>query len=264
MSGQGNDKAENESKLSAKVFDLAERSERTSTPLFTKFLREEERAFLLPRLEASVYRDSFVFFGGFDGAERTVLGLFPEYLAPFAKETPGEYFPVTPLRISLSGYRELTHRDFLGAMLSLGISRETVGDIYIADEKTAYAAVYDTVGAFLAEELTSVGRDGVSCAVTDFSSLPKPERKFEEITDTVASLRLDGVAASILSISRDKAERLISSGAVSVNHVEVCEKSFGLSEGDLLSIRGSGRFLLYSAGTLTKKGRIRIVVRIFI
>ena len=149
-------------------------------------------------------------------------------------------------------------------MLSLGISRETVGDIYIADEKTAYAAVYDTVGAFLAEELTSVGRDGVSCAVTDFSSLPKPERKFEEISDTVASLRLDVVAASILSISRDKAEKLLSSGAVSVNHVEVCEKSFGLSEGDLLSIRGSGRFLLYSAGTLTKKGRIRIVVRKFI
>ena len=100
--------------------------------------------------------------------------------------------------------------------------------------------------------------------MTDFSSLPKPERKFEEISDTVASLRLDVVAASILSISRDKAEKLLSSGAVSVNHVEVCEKSFGLSEGDLLSIRGSGRFLLYSAGTLTKKGRIRIVVRKFI
>lgn len=149
-------------------------------------------------------------------------------------------------------------------MLSLGISRETVGDIYIADEKTAYAAVYDTVGAFSCRGAYLSGKRRRFVCGDGLFTLPKPERKFEEITDTVASLRLDGVAASILSISRDKAEKLISSGAVSVNHVEVCEKSFGLSEGDLLSIRGSGRFLLYSAGTLTKKGRIRIVVRKFI
>lgn len=264
MAEHGTGKAEEYARLSAKVFDLAERSERTSAPQFTKFLREEERAFLISRLEPSIYRECYVFYGGFDGAERCVLGLFPDYLTAFAKENPKEYFPVSALEISLSGYRELTHRDFLGAMLSLGISRETVGDIYVSDDKTAYAAVCDTVGEFLSQELASVGRDRVSCKIIGAEALPRLERKFEELTDTVASLRLDGVVSSILSLSRDKAQRLILSGAVSVNHAEVCDKSCDVKEGDLLSIRGSGRFLLYSAGTLTKKGRIRITVRKFV
>ena len=250
--------------LIAKFFDMAERCERQCVPVFSKFLRAEELAVIAPAMKSSIYRTGFTVFGGFDDSERCVAGFLPDYLSDPDKQTLCEYLPVVALKICGSGYRKLSHRDFLGAILSLGVNREAVGDIYVVDEKCAYIAVLDTVSQFIASELDAVGRDKVCCEIISPALLPKKEQQFEQICDTVASLRLDAVAAAILGLSRDKAERLISSGEISVNHVEVTEKSFMLSEGALLSVHGRGRFLLSDTGELTKKGRIRITVKRYI
>lgn len=261
MNTQGGTEAQ---QLLAKICDMAERSERTGTPLFTKFLREEECALVQKHLATSIYRDALVTWGGFADGERRVAGFFPDYLADFARQTPWEYFPITALKIDGSGYRTLSHRDFLGAMLSLGISRESVGDIYVENDQTAYCVLLESVSGLVITELDRVGSDKVKCTQIPLTSLPKAERRFEEMHETVASTRLDGVVSAVLSVSRDKSEKLICAGAVSVDHVQQCDKSYVLKQGELLSVKGYGRFLLYETGGLSKKGRTRIIVRRFI
>ena len=152
-------------KLRDKVFDLAERCEKNCVPVFTKFLRAEELAYITDAVKSSVYRGSFAVYGGFKDSERKVAAFFPDYLYESAVLAPHDYFPITAVKISGSGYKSLSHRDFLGSVLSLGINREAVGDIFVCDEKYGYMAVLDTVAELIVSDLETVGRDKVKCEI---------------------------------------------------------------------------------------------------
>lgn len=255
-----------ENLLFERLDDLISLARDKYMPGFTKFLDGSEL------VRAKEYLSGFktdilsVAFGGFENAQRCVVGVFPKSIYEFTDIAELEkMFGFECLYICGSGYREFNHRDFLGSILSLGVKRETVGEISVSDDKhSAFAVFLQPVGSYVASELENVANDRVKCRIVEISELPEIKHDYVSISATVASLRLDCVLAEALKTSREKAKRLIDSKCVSVNHTENEKCDFALSCGDLLSVRGHGRFALSECGEVTKKGRIKIIIKKFV
>ena len=170
-------------------------------------------------------------------------------------------FDVKAIKITGSGFSTFSHRDCMGSILALGIKRETMGDIYVpSDNKSAYICLTDVAAQYLKDNLDFIARDKVKVEIIDAKSLPVAEKKFAVISGTVASERLDCIIALATNLSREKSKQLINAGLVNVNHFEETRCDIELCEGDILSVRGYGRFVLVELGGLTRKGRNRVVV----
>jgi RNA-binding protein YlmH len=196
---------------------------------------------------------SYAMFGGHDGAERVFFGVFPPYT-----EVDFSAFPVVAITISWR-FTKLTHRDFLGALLALGIVRGKIGDIVVGDGNCTVFAE-KTVATFIVQNLSKVGAAGVTTAVcSDGFCLPMAQ--FREISDTVASQRLDCVVAVLVGCSRSAAVDLISSGLVSVNFEPCCDNASSVDMDATVSIRGHGRFVIDRMGPQTRKGRLSFLAR---
>ena len=194
-------------------------------------------------------------FGGYEQAERQMAAFHPDALL-FPWKYPICCLKVEPLAAKFS--EELTHRDYLGAIMNLGIERSMVGDIVLQDG-TAGAFVMEKMSRYLAENLTMIRHTSVLTEITaDFSELPEPET--EELSGTVSSVRLDSITALCGRLSRTKAASLIEGEKVSVNGAVCTNVSLNLRGGEILSIRGIGKFRFGEPGNLTKKGRISVVV----
>ncbi|MGN8938227.1 RNA-binding protein [Bittarella sp. HCP28S3_D9] len=216
----------------------------------TYFLDERQRLLCSPMLAAHTEVEHR-FFGGHPECRRAVLAISGG--PPIGEGC----FPIRPLRFLYRKQDVLTHRDFLGALLSLEIERRLVGDIFVG-EGEAVAFLHQNA-APLALEIKKVGRVGVRVEEGGLDRVP-PQR-FEEIGGTVASLRLDGVLGVLLRQSRGRCTQLVQAGQVQLNHREVLSPSEPLEEGDVLSVRGAGRFVLTAVGGLTKKGRLGITAQ---
>ncbi len=192
--------------------------------------------------------------GGFPEAERRVVGFFAEEDEPV--------FPITGLKICYSSkFANLTHRDFLGALLSLGIKRETVGDIVVS-EGEAVAAVLSEVAPFIQENLKTVGRAGVYIETAgDFCYNNKDNVDLVKVS--VASNRIDAILAAVSRLSREKAVRLIAEGRVRLNHLTVTDKSYEVRGTELLSVTGLGRWRLDGFTGTSRKGRLFLSVKAF-
>lgn len=223
---------------------------------YSFFLDERQLALCEATLK-SVKFGGYVAFGGYDGAQRKVLGFFP----PF-EEKAYDGFPIVPVTFTYRKSDLLTHRDFLGALMSLRISRESVGDIVVSEGRAA-VFLYDTVCEYVLQNVSKIGRVGVK-ASRGFDSDIIPVQKFEELNGTVASVRLDCVVALALRISREKAVGLISSIGADVNHVHIATPSHQLKEDDIFSVRGYGKFKLEHIGGISKKQRIHITLTKYI
>lgn len=199
---------------------------------------------------------SFGFYGGYPDAERVFLGVFVPYSEVDLKE-----FPIKAIKISWR-FKTLTHRDFLGAILSLGIVKSKIGDIIVL-ENEATVLVEKTVAEFILENLKMVGSCGVSCEEIDGNEIKKTTN-FQEIKTTIASVRLDCVVSALINSSRSNANELILGGLVSVDH-EVCtNNSLIVFENSTVSIRGHGRFAVLKLGPKTKKGRLSFTANKYI
>ena len=183
----------------------------------------------------------YAFDGGYDGAERKMLGVSEDF-------TP-ERFPFCALTVT--GYEPFGHRDLLGALMHLGIARETLGDL-VVNGKSAVVFAQPAAARVIREELLRVGRTSV---FVEEGGEPSAASDGVDMTGTVASVRLDAVLSLALRVSREKAQELIRSGCVERNHAPCPSPSQPLAEGDLLSVRGSGRIRLRSLGGESRKGR---------
>ena len=223
--------------------------------VFTFFLDEHQQA-LCKKVLASECFDNYLFWGGYEGAQRCVLGMFPPY-----DTVSKDMFPIKAVGFSFRKNDTLSHRDFLGCLMSLGIERNTVGDIVVS-EGQAVAFVYKTVAptVLMSEK---VGRVGVK-AFEFIEDITVPEPNFVSFSGTVASLRLDSVLSVALRLSREKSASLIRNGSVQVNHVVSLLADTKLVQGDVLSVKGYGKFVLTDVGSLTKKNRIHIIVNKYI
>jgi RNA-binding protein YlmH len=193
-----------------------------------------------------------LFWGGFEGAERVYLGISAE-VQPVAED-----FPIAAVRFSWR-FEALTHRDFLGALLSLGLRRDKIGDIVVGDGECR--VVLDAgISDFVRQNLTKVGGGGVSCVAAGLTDIKK-RQAFGAVSDTIASPRLDCIVAALADKSRLDAGKLILNGFVSIDFETAEDTAAKLNEGSTVSIRGHGRFIIDGIGPATKKGRLRLEAR---
>lgn len=246
------DSGESEALFYAKLDDLFDAAERKCIPKFTSFL-DESRQFLAQKYLKANRRTGWMFWGGYEGAGRRMLGVFPDYMEPAPEQFPAASFTAF--------YRKadsLTHRDFLGSLMALGIKRDAVGDILPAEGYCLFFTT-DKVEALVLDEIQKVGRTGVRVESGLHMALPEGE-KFQEISGTVASLRLDCVVALLTGKSREKAGELIQGGLVAKNYLLCDSNSAAVNPGDILSVRGFGKARLAEEVRMTKKERCFITL----
>ena len=234
------------------VLDIARRSEQSYHPLYSAFLDDRQLAFCEAALK-SEWAGSFVTLGGYTEAERRVIcfGVSDESEADL------------PFQAIVFNYPEnagLSHRDFLGSLMALGIKRELLGDILVGKNRTT-VFVLDSV-VLPVSQMTKVGSCGVRISY-DFTDADIPMQEYDEIHSTVASLRLDAVISTGLRMSREKASELIKSKGVMHNRVMTFSPSERVEEGDRFSVRGFGKLMLSEVGDRSKKDRLFITIRKF-
>ncbi|MBQ8928476.1 MAG: RNA-binding protein [Oscillospiraceae bacterium] len=231
--------------LCAHVQDLVRRGAYRS---FTAFLDMRQYTMLRGQLREDCCR----FFGGYPDAERGILCLHPEGLPPADEE-----FPITCLTMTYPESFSLTHRDVLGSLMAQRVERDTVGDILLTPGRVQ--CFVTGAAAAVGRELTRIGRVGVKVR-DDLPAAAEYTRQTREITGTVASLRLDAVLHAASHIRREDCAERIRRGLVMLNYLEVTDPSRMLHEGDVFSLRGTGKFRLDSVGSLSAKGRVHITV----
>lgn len=246
--------------LLARALDKLELARTRSVPSCTGFLSPGERTSVEALLNAAGHPRHF-FFGGYEGAERTVCAFLPDWQE--ADDWGGEDCPVSALRASFPEDAPLSHRDFLGSILGLGITREKVGDLLVEPGRCDIVILKE-IEPFLLLHLEGAGRTRLKLRSADLAALTPRAPEVRLIRDTVATLRLDAVASSGFSLPRSKAADLISSGKLHLNHRECLKPDKAVAEGDVLTCRGLGKCLVKSAGGLSKKGRIMIELERYI
>ncbi len=243
--------------LTAKTEDLFDLCEKYAEPKFSQFLDGGEIAVIEDDFRIP-YGFNTMFFGGYERAERKIFGVFPEW-----QQARTEDFPLLAIRFEVPKFRRLTHRDYLGALMSLGIDRSKTGDILV-DEEGAYVFAESDIAEYIARSVNKISTSGVKGRVIEPAVITVPPPRTVEKKCVCASLRLDAVLSAALGISRAAAETLIRGGSVKVNHRAASDRSKQVSENDLLSVRGSGRFILKETGNITGKGRLHITVEKFV
>ncbi|MBQ7046011.1 MAG: hypothetical protein IJN65_05915 [Clostridia bacterium] len=237
--------------LAARFKDAVNLSEQKDIPKFLGFLSEDEAGYM--GLLAKNSNVKIVFYGGYPQAERTYVGFFPDRMCP---EDNLDLFNITALTFTFRKTDILTHRDVLGALMSLGIERDTVGDILI-EKGRAVVFLNSKIADYVVNNITKIGRTGVSVQFGYIDPLPQ-KSELKDITLTVASQRIDAVVAALAGVSRTVACELIESGLVFVNSVTVNKITAQVSSGVTISVRRYGKFGITDIGGTTKKGRVII------
>ncbi|ATO29231.1 YlmH family RNA-binding protein [Bacillus atrophaeus] len=192
-------------------------------------------------------------FGGYDGAERKRALLYPDYANPEEADFGLQAFEVHYPEKFVS----IDHRSLLGSLMGIGLKRQKFGDLVFAESAVQLIVTAETAD-FVAGQLTQAGKAKVNLEKISLSDLQIPARDVEIRDDTVSSLRLDAVCASMSRQSRQKALALVKNGLVKVNWKVVEDPSYQLAEGDMLSIRGFGRSSLTKIEGKTKKDKWRV------
>lgn len=239
--------------LLARVWDKYEQTERKNIPSATVFLSPRERQLAQAMLNAAGVRSGYLFDGGYEGAERTVLLFLPGW----AEEPAGD--ELVFLRASFHGGEGLTHRDILGSLMGLGVERDRLGDILVSPHSADIIAA-PSLRDFFLREWTEAGRVKLTVAEIAREELLLPQVQVKVLRDTVSSLRLDAVAAAAFSVSRGKAAELIAAGRVNLDHVPCLKPDKPVAEGAVLTARGFGKAKLKEVGGLSKKGRTGITI----
>lgn len=247
---------EDEAALQRRADDLIELNALRRKPQFIGFLDERQ----VYQLRAYFQRTGFEgcrFYGGYPEASRCFLGV-----DVWQDEIGDGAFPFVLISFSFRRQDVLTHRDFLGALMALGVKRECVGDILVAKGQAAVFADRN-VADYIITQVRKIGRVGVKAQLTDKLTV-SAEEKFRLIEGTVPSLRLDCVVSLATGLSREKTRALLAEKLVSYRY-QVCQNpSEQLEEGEIFSVRGYGKFVLNTVGSFTKKGRIHITIKHFI
>jgi RNA-binding protein YlmH len=239
----------------ARLLDKHELTRSREVPSFCGFFSPEEQEaarVLLSKLP----RQQSLFFGGYEGAQRQICAFLPDWMDEEDWQR-GEHFPICALEGQVPPMASLNHRDYLGSLMALGISREKFGDI-LPLERGFQLIMLKELLPVLESQWEKVGRYPVRLAPIALEALCPQEPKLRTLRDTVASLRLDAVLAAGFQTSRSRAADLVGEGRVQRNH-RPCERADQQVEpGDVLSCRGLGKFILKKAEGKSKKGRIII------
>lgn len=213
-----------------------------------------------------------IFYGVFEDAERTVAVFLPEYIEAENSDELRVYFSENPQDNPLSLIRlekdkfspALSHRDYLGSLMGLGIRRETTGDIAV-DENGCKMVVLSKIAPFIAENMNKAGRGTLRAEIIPVSQVENGA-KATGVPDsfTVSSMRLDSVIKNAFRVSRNDAVSAIESGVVFVNDIECGKPGKKVSQGDKIVFRRKGRIIVNDCSSVSKKGRIIVEITKFI
>ncbi len=230
--------------LKARLEDICNETYTKNIPTFLGFLNEVEFSVCKTMLDSNHIK--YTFWGGYDQAVKKYVCVLPDWA-----DTAD--FPFSCIRFDFNSNYSLSHRDFLGKLMSMGLSREKIGDI-IVNEGNAFVFLANSIASFCVDNISKVGSVGVSASVCEGPECHTKE--FLSIRKVVSSKRADCVVSAICNFSRQKAKEFILSGKLIVNY-KVCENISQLvNTSDVLSVRGYGKFIVNCIDKTTKKERI--------
>lgn len=244
--------------LLSRVLEQAEVCRARSYPTYTRFLDLHETE-LARRLLAAV-GETGRFWGGYDGAERTVLAFLPDWLEDIPAE--GEDCPLAAIRCLRHRSDVLTHRDYLGSLMGLGLRRDGIGDILVGDHG-ADLVVTRALAPYLLTHYGRAGRKRLEVSEIPLAALHIPAQAVTYLRDTVASMRLDAVTAAMFRLPRAKAADAVRAGRVFLNQMECLRPDREVAVGDRITLRGMGRGEVDGVLGESKKGRIVVTFKRF-
>ena len=245
-----------------RLLDLSRMADRRNMPVFTGFLSlEEQNIYHSLKRELDFIHCSL--FGGYDTAERQMLGFLPD---AFCYAPAWELFPIDVLSVDVrsKGFEDMPgHRDYLGSLLGLGLERSLIGDILMTETGAVFFCD-GKITEFLCENLTKVGRSSVQCTKVDPQQTRALTPAMETVSGSVASVRIDSLIALAFHLPRAQAGALVDKGCVYINGKLVNGNGVHIRENDRISVRGHGKFIFRGVGSETRKGRIFVSIDRFV
>lgn len=237
--------------LISSIFNKMQIVEKTNKTMFTNdFISPDIWNQILTKCEN--YKIKVFTNGIFKDADRKMIAFSID-------DEPNDY-PINLLKIiNKSKFSKLEHRDYLGAIMSLGIKREKLGDIIIQDG-ICYATVCSDISDYIINNLSSIANCPCEVQDHDYFLHNLPERKFEEKIVISTSLRLDGMVAAICQVSRSNSVGLISSGKILLNYFQCLKKDEIIKNNDTLTIRGYGKYKIHEIVGTTQKDRLKVAI----
>lgn len=247
-------KYDDDKNLAAKLIDLIEQVQKYYEPRFTDFL-DPAQVNKAKRVIGQFHDIKDIVSSCVEGCERNIIAIYPDNF-------PEDDIKIPIVALSISGksrFENLNHRDVLGALMNLGLKREKIGDIIINGE-SCHIIVNNDISYYIVLNLDKIKHTPVKADYAEFSDITRKQDKHREIAASVASLRLDSVLSCGFGESRSSIVQEISKGNVKVNWEEVTTPSYGINEGDTISLRGRGRIRLEKVEGVSRKGRIHIIL----
>lgn len=244
--------------LKKRIIELAGKCYGNSQFIFTDFLSPSEISIVLNMQNEIEYVD-YELYGGAEMCERKVLKLGSCEMFGYDEDYPISCIIIEPLIKKFAD--NLSHRDYLGALMNLGIERSTIGDIFVKD-KTAYIFCVDRIADYISENLDQVRHTHVKCIITkDKVDAIEPDLKDTDIV--VNSERIDAIIAKVYKMSRSQSIEYFREKKVFINGRTMENNSYILKPDDVVSVRGFGKFIFDGMENETKKGRIKVRVKIY-
>ncbi len=239
--------------LLARILDRQRQGEQRGIPTHTGFLSPAEQADSADLLMAAAPGRG-ILFGGYPGAERKLWAFLPDWLEEEAWQA-GDDCPVCALSVTVPPMADLSHRDCLGSLMALGLTREKLGDILLTETGAQVLVLRETLPILLSQ-WERAGRWPVTLKPIPLTDLTPAPGEVRHLRATAASLRLDAVLAAGFSLSRSRAGELIRAGRVEVDHRPCGKADRTVEAGAVLTCRGLGRCVLTDAGGTSRRGRI--------
>lgn len=248
--------------LYAHILDLMVKSQNKNIVMSSNFISESDSICISKMLDYCACKN-YMIYGGYNNSLRNCVVFLPDYLSVEDVVAMPSISDITYIEISVNPYdsirAELSHRDILGSLMSLGIERDHIGDIISHDTK-AVIVIKSSVSEHIITNLKSVSRYSVQTAQYDNYNIV-PNIEYDVCSDTVASMRIDAVASAIFNISRSESSNSVLHGAVTLNGKVTTKSDAPVSAGDTLTMRGKGKVIIDDISGVSKKGRIRFTYK---
>ena len=208
---------------------------------------------------------NYKLYGGYPDSERKILIAYPEnYTEEMIAKNYSKFLKVVKIELSEEEKGKYTHRNYLGGIVKLGLKREKVGDILVA-ENGADIIVVSEFAEILTKELPTLTRfENATITIDEIKNIRKREIKIENIEIIVPSLRMDNIVSDLARTSRSKAAQIIAQERVFVNGQNETKVSKQIKLGDIITIRGKGRFIIKEFKGTTRSGRTVILIEKYI
>lgn len=237
------------------LIDLSRRAEEKNIVTYSNFLNLNEIS-ILSQASKECYC-SYELFGGYEHAERKIAAFLPDSYG--SAQYPISAIRLIPLHFKFA--ETLTHRDVLGSIMGLGIKREMLGDIVVKDN-IAIVLCIDSICDYLIDNCHQVRHTMIQCEkilISDFTYEPS----FVKKDGVVASFRLDTIIADVCKLTRSHAQKIISEGNAFINSQKILNNNYTCQDGDVLSVRHYGKYIIETSDKTTRKGKIKYSYKIY-